>query len=78
MSKPAKHKTLADMSLPAEERARGRKPGITGTPPAQMSHAQGPRARRQRRDGERWLEAEARLVQFDVGHVTPLEADDEL
>jgi hypothetical protein len=25
MSKPAKHKTLADMSLPAEERARGRK-----------------------------------------------------
>jgi hypothetical protein len=78
MSKPKKHKTLADMSLDPADRAKGRKPGITGTPPAQLSHATSPRARRQRRDGERWLAAEARLVQFDVEHVTPLEADREL
>jgi hypothetical protein len=58
MSKPRKHKTLADMSLPPEERARGRKPGVTGTPPAQMSHATNPRARRQQRDGERRMAAE--------------------
>jgi hypothetical protein len=45
---------LADMSLPPGE--RGRKPGrrhLGGTPPAQMSHASSPKARKRRREGEK-------------------------
>lgn len=50
-----------DMSLPPEERGRKRKTSrIVATPPAQMDHASGPRARRVTRDGLRWLAAEAR------------------
>lgn len=55
-------KRSADMSLPPEQRGRRRKQGsIGGTPPAQMSHASGPRAARQRKDGERRLAAEEHL-----------------
>ncbi len=61
MSKHTKKLTTpADMSLPAGERARGRKPGRIATPPAQTDHATNPRARRLTRDGQRWLAAEAR------------------
>jgi len=42
------------MSLPAELRGRKRRGKVIGvTPPAQLDHASGPRARRKRRDGER-------------------------
>lgn len=51
-----------DMSLPPEERGRKRKTSrIVATPPAQMDHASGPRARRLTRDGLRWLAAEEKL-----------------
>jgi len=55
MSKPKKFTSLADMSLPAKDRAKGRKPGVVATPPAQMDHASSPRAKRLTRDGQRWL-----------------------
>lgn len=58
MSKPKKSTSLADMSLPPEQRRRRRKPGRIVTPPAQLDHANSPRARALRRDGERWLAAE--------------------
>ena len=50
------------MSLPPDQRGRRRQPGrIGGTPPAQLSHALGPKGTRQRRDGERRMETERRL-----------------
>ena len=57
MSKPVKKGV--NMSLPPEDRGRRRERGpVGGTPSAQLSHASGSRAARQRRDGERWLAAE--------------------
>ena len=56
------------MSLPPELRGRRRRQGaVGGTPPAQADHASGPRAARLRRDGERWLAAEARLREDAAG-----------
>jgi hypothetical protein len=54
------------MSLPPDQRGRKRRQGpVGGTPPAQMGHANNPRARRQARDGQRRLEAE-RLLREDA------------
>jgi hypothetical protein len=60
----SKHKVKnpVDMSKLPEERGRRRQQGsVGGTPPAQMSHAQGSRAARTRRDGERNFAATERL-----------------
>ncbi len=48
---------LADMSLPPEERGRRgrgkrRRKVVGGTPPAQMDHATGGKARKRQREGE--------------------------
>lgn len=47
---------LADMSLPPElrgRRGRGKRKRLGGTPPAQLGHATGAKARRKAREGER-------------------------
>ena len=49
---------LADMSLPAPLRRRRRRGRLGGTPPAQMDHAMGPRARKHAREGEKRLAAQ--------------------
>jgi hypothetical protein len=67
MSKPRGNTTLADMSKLPEERAKGRKPGVIATPPAQMDHATSPRAKRLSRDGERWLAAQERPYAAPAG-----------
>lgn len=53
------------MSLPAEERGRrgrGKRQAkrVGGTPPAQLGHATGAKARRKAREGERKMERERR------------------
>lgn len=60
----SKHKVKnpADMSKLPEERGRRRQQGsVGGTPPAQMSHAQGSRGARWARDGENKFAATERL-----------------
>jgi hypothetical protein len=49
-------KRLADMSLPPEERHRKRGGRVVATPPAQMGHATGSKARKKRREGEQKME----------------------
>lgn len=56
---------LADMSLPPEERGRrgrGKRQAkrVGGTPPAQLGHATGAKARRKAREGERKMERDRR------------------
>lgn len=51
---------LADMSLPPDQRGRrgrkGKRKRVGGTPPAQMDHASGGKARKRHREGERTME----------------------
>jgi hypothetical protein len=49
-------KRLADMSLPPEERHRKRASAVGGTPPAQLGHATGGKARKKRREGEKKMD----------------------
>ena len=49
-------KRLADMSLPPEERGRKHGGRVGGTPPAQLGHATGGKARKKRREGEQKME----------------------
>jgi hypothetical protein len=56
---------LADMSLPPEERGRrgrGKRQAkrVGGTPPAQLGHATGGKARRKAREGEQKMERQRR------------------
>ncbi len=60
MSRRKARPSLADMSLPPEDRGRKRKQkGAGHGVPAQMNHASGSKARRKRRDGEKKM-AESR------------------
>lgn len=71
-------KKPVDMSLPPESRGRRRRHRTGGTPLAQMGHARGSRAARVRRDGERWLEVEARLREDAArfaGEITELDEE---
>jgi hypothetical protein len=49
-------KRLADMSLPPSERGRRRASAVGGTPPAQLGHATGGKARKKRREGEKKMD----------------------